>query len=814
VAVDIVTGPNNRLRDDGTYLYDYDAEGNLILRTEKLSGQATRYAWDHRNRLVSVEIVQPPPARTFPTSGGFTAYTGQGVNSNGMLAVEDGGTMVHLTDKMWRKISFPSVGLPAFYQITASTVLSFDFYSPKLPEIVAIGLDNNVTRDDPVRYIQLAGAETGGLYGGISAGVSYAGGWQHYELRLADFAAAYPHADQSLLWDKLVFIHDDDVGGASDGGESFFRNLRLTEGTPASTVVESTSYVYDAEGRRVQRTHDPDGANPAQSATSEYFVYDGSQLSMTFNDSQQLSHRYLYGPQVDQVLVDEVFTTGTLGQPVSDEVLWLLADHQGTIRDIVDSDGTLRKHIDYDSFGQVENASFYGVNGGQISPVSPEAVDQLFYYTGQERDIATQLYNYNARWYDPGTGRFLSQDPSGFDAGDPNLYRYVGNSPLNGTDPTGLFTQKPTDYLPGLNGFGRGTASPTAMDLGYSSFGPTRNSLPSFQTNVAPSFHQQAILNGPWYSDSFGPLNLGAPSAMRQEATRGRIVGAPRPPSSSLRPLGDKLTSAGNAIRGAANNLATLIDERTATSNNGFFGTAFAMWGGVQAHSTRLIGNVAGGIVDVPGTVGGVVDEFRTTQQVYNQYGFRTAAARQIGLLQGTEAYYGTDVLTFDEVDPWAKTSEAFGRFGSTAGTAAGLNAGLSRFLTPDVPRPSFLNVTDDGIDLTTYAPSKYPNGSFSITKQKMETYPTGVAKPEGPFRLLDAAEYSAARRSADVMNNSIRDQYGLRGSGLDIHEIHPVKFGGSPTDLSNKTLLDQQFHRQTVTPWWYQLQRDVQRTK
>src|SRR5262245_46570497 len=40
--------------------------------------------------------------------------------------------------------------------------------------------------------------------------------------------------------------------------------------------------------------------------------------------------------------------------------------------------------------------------------------------------------------YDPRIGRFLEQDPSGFEAGDPNLYRYVHNSPTNATDPSGL----------------------------------------------------------------------------------------------------------------------------------------------------------------------------------------------------------------------------------------------------------------------------------------------------------------------------------------------------------------------------------------
>jgi hypothetical protein len=40
--------------------------------------------------------------------------------------------------------------------------------------------------------------------------------------------------------------------------------------------------------------------------------------------------------------------------------------------------------------------------------------------------------------YDPKVGRWTSQDPEGFLAGDADLYRYVGNSPTNATDPSGL----------------------------------------------------------------------------------------------------------------------------------------------------------------------------------------------------------------------------------------------------------------------------------------------------------------------------------------------------------------------------------------
>jgi hypothetical protein len=45
--------------------------------------------------------------------------------------------------------------------------------------------------------------------------------------------------------------------------------------------------------------------------------------------------------------------------------------------------------------------------------------------------------------YDPSIGRWLTEDPEGFQAGDPDLYRYVGNNATNLTDPSGLQAMGP-----------------------------------------------------------------------------------------------------------------------------------------------------------------------------------------------------------------------------------------------------------------------------------------------------------------------------------------------------------------------------------
>jgi RHS repeat-associated protein len=62
-------------------------------------------------------------------------------------------------------------------------------------------------------------------------------------------------------------------------------------------------------------------------------------------------------------------------------------------------------------------------------------------YTGREPDASGLVY-YRARYYDPSVGRFTQRDPVGYLDGL-NRYAYVGNNPINFTDPHGLTAQGP-----------------------------------------------------------------------------------------------------------------------------------------------------------------------------------------------------------------------------------------------------------------------------------------------------------------------------------------------------------------------------------
>jgi len=110
----------------------------------------------------------------------------------------------------------------------------------------------------------------------------------------------------------------------------------------------------------------------------------------------------------------------------------------------------------------------------------------------------------------------------------------------------------------------------------------------------------------------------------------------------------------------------------------------------------------------------------------------------------------------------------------------------------------------------STDPPLPLAHGTFSISN--WDGYPNiqGVPKPAGPFRLLEGQEYKDARVSANNANDAIKQKY-PQTRGYDIHEIHPIKFGGSPTDINNKILLFKPEHYK-FSSFWLKMQRQIEK--
>jgi RHS repeat-associated protein len=183
-------------------------------------------------------------------------------------------------------------------------------------------------------------------------------------------------------------------------------------------VTKTIEYLYDVDDRRIGKKID--------GTVTERYVYDGLHIALAFDGAGSQTHRYLYGTEVDQILASETPT----------RVLWALTDRLGSVKDLVDENGVVLNHINYDSFGRVVSQT-------------DASVEFRYGYTGREQDAETGLDYYRARYYDPTVGEFISEDPIGFRAGDTNLTRYVGNNPTNFVDPSGLQEDSPIGSIVG-----------------------------------------------------------------------------------------------------------------------------------------------------------------------------------------------------------------------------------------------------------------------------------------------------------------------------------------------------------------------------
>jgi RHS repeat-associated protein len=163
----------------------------------------------------------------------------------------------------------------------------------------------------------------------------------------------------------------------------------------------SVNYKYNALGQRTERYV---GAN------STKFTYDGQDVLLDVNSDGSFV-KYVNGLGIDD----------KIRQTVNGQAQYFVQDHLGSTNALTDATGNVISSASYDSFGNASGnlATRYG-------------------YTGREKDTDTGLHYYRARWYDSNLGRFLSEDPIGFEGGDINLFAYVGNNSLNFIDPEGL----------------------------------------------------------------------------------------------------------------------------------------------------------------------------------------------------------------------------------------------------------------------------------------------------------------------------------------------------------------------------------------
>lgn len=131
---------------------------------------------------------------------------------------------------------------------------------------------------------------------------------------------------------------------------------------------------------------------------------------------------YLHGADIDEIVA----------QKSGNSIAYYIADHLGSVRAITDANGNIVEHYRYEAFGQ---PTIFNADGTLLNS---SALGNRFMFTGREYLPSIGLYDYRNRTYSPTMGRFIEVDPLRLSAGDLNMYRYVGNQPVDLTDPTGL----------------------------------------------------------------------------------------------------------------------------------------------------------------------------------------------------------------------------------------------------------------------------------------------------------------------------------------------------------------------------------------
>jgi RHS repeat-associated protein len=199
------------------------------------------------------------------------------------------------------------------------------------------------------------------------------------------------------------------VGGTARSFTYDAENRQLT----ATVAGTGNSYAYDGEGRRAQKT--------AWGLATTY-VYDAfGQLAAEYGTADDVGTKYLTADALGSTRLE---TTMGTGGPL------------------------LSQNYDYLPFGQELGTGTAGRDATFSAAVYPGAASgPSMKFTGKERDAESGLDYFGARYFSGAQGRFTSPDWSATpqpvpyaDFSNPqslNLYVYMRNNPLSGTDPDG-----------------------------------------------------------------------------------------------------------------------------------------------------------------------------------------------------------------------------------------------------------------------------------------------------------------------------------------------------------------------------------------
>ena len=425
--------------------YQYDSDGNLTQYTDRRS-QVSKFQYDTLNRLAKetyqdgsiVARAYDPYSRLLTVNDSVAGLFGFNYDANGSLVsqTEPTGTVNYTRDQLHRVATRQVAGQS---QVTYAYDPVGNLLNASMP---SAGLTNTYdARNLPVAASRTNGVTTSEAFDPLGRVLSLT------------------HAKGTTTLNTQTYSFDQ-AGNLINSANSISQPLitQATTGTvdQANELLTSgsTTYTYDANGNRLTETN-PSGTLTyswdSRNRLASIVDSSGNTTAMKYDFARNLLAltRTTGGSTTTQQFVVDSLTnvvslTTTTGLPVSvltgrsidshyasvdssGTIAFGIGDNLGSTTAVTNSAGSVISGLDYEPYGQTS---------GTAAATFP------FAYSGRVL-VSGNIYYYRNRFYDTRVGRFLSEDPLAPNAGE-NAYAYVGGSPADSSDPSGLIKVEPT----------------------------------------------------------------------------------------------------------------------------------------------------------------------------------------------------------------------------------------------------------------------------------------------------------------------------------------------------------------------------------